>query len=124
MKTFFILVILFSLVGLAQAQTQVLSSEPINVDGFVTEQVPTDGELQGIHAELERQKKEIVLNREKVKTYKELNKSVEKLSETAEDYIEEKKAAQKEIAEYNAKVRCMQQDNPGPECNKYLRRRH
>jgi Fe-S cluster assembly iron-binding protein IscA len=107
----------------AQMNTQVLETETINVDGYVSEKQTTDGELENIKSEIAKQKKEVVLNKEKAKSYAVLSKSVEKLSETTEEYIEEKKAAQAEIAAYNLKVKCMQSDSPGPECDKYVRRR-
>ena len=107
----------------AQLNTQVMETETINVDGYVTEKKNTDGELENIKYEIEKQKKEVVLNKAKAKSYGELSKSVEKLSETTEEYIEEKKAAQAEIAAYNLKVKCMQSDSPGPECDKHVRRR-
>lgn len=107
----------------AQFNTQVMETETINVDGYVTEKKNTDGELENIKYEIEKQKKEVVLNKAKAKSYGELSKSVEKLSETTEEYIEEKKAAQAEIAAYNLKVKCMQSDSPGAECDKYVKRR-
>lgn len=107
----------------AQIETQVMETETINVDGYLAEKKSSDGELETIKYEIEKQKKETVLNKQKAKSYGELSKSVEKLSETTEEYIEEKKAAQAEIAEYNMKVKCMQSDSPGPECDKHVRRR-
>lgn len=107
----------------AQFNTPMLETETINVDGYMPEKQNTDGELENVKREIEKQKKEVVLNKQKAKSYGELSKSVEKLSETTEEYIEEKKAAQAEIAAYNTKVKCMQSDSPGPECDKYVRRR-
>lgn len=107
----------------AQPETQVLNAEPINVDGYVKEKQVTDGELAGLHAEIQKQKKETILNKEKAKSYQQLSKSVEKLTETTEEYLEEKRAAKEEIANYNNKVKCLQSDAPGPECDKYVRRR-
>ncbi len=107
------------------AQTeQVLDSEVINVDGYVKEEAaPQDEELKTIHTEIKRQKTEIILNKEKAKNFKTLAKSTEKLSETTEEYLEEKKAVQAQIAEYNQKVKCLQEEYPGKECDKFLRRR-
>jgi hypothetical protein len=104
-------------------EAQVQSMEPINVDGYVKEQTVEDPELASIQAEIKKQKEEVVLNKKKAQSFKELSKSVEKLSETTEEYLEEKKAAQEEIANYNTKVKCLQSENPGAECDKYLRRR-
>jgi outer membrane murein-binding lipoprotein Lpp len=97
--------------------------EPINVDGYVNEQKVEDPELALIQAEIKKQKEEVVLNKKKAQSFKELSKSVEKLSETTEEYLEEKRAAQEEIANYNTKVKCLQSENPGAECDKFLRRR-
>lgn len=108
----------------AQIETQVLeSNEPINVDGYVTEKQQMDGELANLKQEIEKQKRETVLNRQKAKEYQVLSKSVEKLSETTEEYLEEKKSAKAEIANYNAKVRCLQEEAPGPDCDKFVKRR-
>jgi len=109
----------------ALAQTQVLTADPIHVDGFLTEQGPQeDHEMKTIKNEIVRQKNETVLNKKKAQSYQELTKSVEKLSETTEEYLEEKKAAQEEIAQYNLKVKCLQAENPGSECDKFVRRRN
>lgn len=108
----------------AQEQEQIVEAQTINVDGFVqTERPAVDPELQMIHTEIKRQKIETALNKEKAKHFQELSKSVGKLSETTEAYLEEKKAAQEQIAEYNLKVKCLQSDAPGAECAKYVRRR-
>lgn len=124
MKLLLIAVMMISAsVSYAQFNTQVMETETINVDGYVPERQNTDGELENVKREIEKQKKEVVLNKEKAKSYAVLSKSVEKLSETTEEYIEEKKAAQAEIAAYNLKVKCMQSDSPGPECDKIVRRR-
>ena len=124
MKSLLIAVLLVSATAsYAQIETQVMETETINVDGYLAEKKSSDGELETIKYEIEKQKKETVLNKQKAKSYGELSKSVEKLSETTEEYIEEKKAAQAEIAEYNLKVKCMQSDSPGPECDKHVRRR-
>jgi len=107
----------------AQSEEQVLNSDPIDVDGYMHEKAVTDGELEQIKGEIRKQKNEVILNKEKTKGFKELSKTTEKLSETTEEYLEEKKAAQEEIANYNTKVKCLQSENPGAECDKYLRRR-
>jgi hypothetical protein len=104
-------------------EANVVNSTVINVDGFVPEEKPaTDPELQQIRSEIARQKSETVLNREKAKNFKVLKKSVEQLSETTEEYLEEKKAAKAQIAEYNLKVRCMQTEDTSSECSKYNRK--
>ncbi|GEM_PF-3507288 len=105
------------------ADAIVLNPEMIEVDGFIRDEKPQDQELTTIQTEIVRQKKEIILNREKSKQFKVLSKSVEKLSETTVEYLEEKKAAQAEIAEYNMKVKCLQSESEAPECAKYNRRR-
>jgi hypothetical protein len=108
----------------AVGEPQAVNSAPINVDGYLTgPQKVQDPELLQIHGEIQRQKKEVVLNKKKAKTYNELSRSVEALSETTEEMLEEKRAAKEQIAEYNAKVKCLQADAPGPECDKYVKRR-
>lgn len=107
----------------ANTDSKVINAEPIDVDGVLVEQTSADPELENIRSEINKQKQEIVLNKEKAKNYKELSKSVEKLSESTEEYLDEKKAAQDEIANYNLKVRCLQAENPGSECDKFIRRR-
>lgn len=110
----------------AQTETQVLTAEPINVDGYVKEAPAktTDGELESLRSEIQKQKKEAALNTKKAKSYQELSQSVEKLSETTEEYLLEKKAAQEEIANYNLKVKCLSADVPGPGCEKFVKRRN
>jgi septal ring factor EnvC (AmiA/AmiB activator) len=123
MKKLLILGLLICLSALAEEEGKVQNLEPINVDGYVKEQAAEDQELQSIKAEIAKQKEEVVLNKKKAQQFKELSKSVEKLSETTEEYLEEKRAAKEEIANYNAKVKCLQSEAPGAECDKYLRRR-
>ena len=105
----------------AQSEDQVLNSDPIDVDGYLKEKNVTDGELEQIRSEIRKQKNEVHLNKEKTKGFKELSKTTEKLSDVTEEYIDEKKATQKEIAEYNKKIKCLMEENPGPECAKYVR---
>lgn len=107
----------------ASADTEVLNSAPINIDGYVQEEAPQDPELVEIQKEIQRQKKEVVLNKQKANGFKQLSKSTEVLTETTVEMLEEKKAVQEQIAEYNAKVKCLQTDKPGPECDKYIKRR-
>ncbi len=103
----------------------VLQSEPIDVDGYLRakERPVTDSELQTIKTEIQKQKKEIVLNKVKAQKFKELGKSTEQLSETTEEMLIEKRAVQEEIANYNLKVKCLSQENPGSECDKFNRNR-
>lgn len=104
-------------------EAEVINSEVINVDGVVKEKPVSDPELETIKAEISKQKNEIVLNKVKAKNFKELSKSVGALSQTTEEMLIEKKAAREEIANYNAKVKCLQEEYPGRECNKYLKRK-
>jgi uncharacterized protein YdbL (DUF1318 family) len=120
---FLSLALLFTLGPLATQASTVVESETINVDGYVKEAETSDPELTSLKAEIAKQKKDIVLNKQKAKSYQQLSKSVEKLSETTEEYLDEKKAAQEEIAAYNLKVKCLQSDSPGPECDKFVKRR-
>lgn len=106
-------------------QNTVLESKTIDVDGYMKQkpEAVTDRELQEVHSEINRQKKEIVLNKAKAQQFKELGKSTEQLSETTEDMLLEKRAVQQEIANYNLKVKCLQMETPGPECDKVIRKR-
>ena len=126
MKTKTLLVLALTLsfaTAYAQNEEQVLNSAPINVDGYLAEERPvTDGELEQIKGEIRKQKNEVHLNKEKSKGFKELSKTTEKLSETTEEYLDEKKDAQKDIAEYNAKIKCLMEENPGADCDKYIKR--
>lgn len=107
------------------ANAPVLETKAIDVDGYMKqkEQPVTDHELQSIRSEIQKQKKEIVLNKVKAQNFKELGKSTEQLSETTEEMLLEKRAVQEEIANYNLKVKCLSQENPGAECDKFSRKR-
>lgn len=105
------------------AKPQVIQGDQINVDGVLPEKKVTDGELETIKQEIQKQKTEVVLNKEKAKSYQELKKSVEALSETTEEYLSEKNEAKEQIAEYNLKVKCLQEEHPGKECDKHVRRK-
>lgn len=128
MKSKNLLVLVLSLSfasAFAQSGEQYLNSAPINVDGYLAEDKPvTDGELEQIRSEIRKQKNEVQLNKDKTKGFKELIKTTEKLSDTTEEYIDEKKSAQKEIADYNAKIKCLMEENPGKDCDKYIRNRN
>lgn len=105
----------------AQSEDQVLNSEPIDVDGYLKEKNVTDRELEEIRSAIRQQKNELHINKEKTKGFKELSKTTEKLSDTTEEMIDEKKSSLKEIAEYNKKIKCLMEENPGPDCAKYVR---
>jgi hypothetical protein len=111
-------------VGTVQ-ETASIEAAPINVDGYVKEKekAPEDPELQTIRNEIQNQKKAIVLNKVKAREFKALGKSTEQLSETTEEMLLEKRAVQEEIANYNLKVKCLSEDNPGSECDKFVKRR-
>lgn len=126
MRTKNLLVLALSLsfaTAYAQTEEQVLNSDPIDVDGYLHEKQVTDHELEQIKGEIRKQKNEVQLNKEKTKGFKELSRTTEKLSETTEEYIDEKKNAQGEIAEYNKKIKCLMEENPGKDCDKYVRNR-
>lgn len=107
----------------AQSEEQVLNSDPIDVDGYLKEKQVTDGELEQIRSEIRKQKTEVQLNKDKSKGYQELSRTTEKLSDTTETYLEDKKSAQADIAEYNKKIKCLMEENPGKDCDKYVRNR-
>jgi outer membrane protein W len=108
----------------AQSEEQVLNSAPIDVDGYLHEKPVTDGELEQIKSEIRKQKNDITLGKEKTKGFRELTKTTEKLSEVTEEYIDEKKSAKKDIEEYNKKIKCLMEENPGKDCEKYVRNRN
>lgn len=108
----------------AQSEEQVLNSDPIDVDGYLKEKQVTDGELEQIRHEIRKQKNEVQLNKDKSKGYQELSRTTEKLSDTTEDYIDSKKSAQSDIAEYNKKIKCLMEETPGKDCDKYVRNRN
>jgi formyltetrahydrofolate synthetase len=70
----------------------VLNSDPIDINGYV-KQAPqaTDSELEYLKQELQKQQNEVIINKQKEKGYKELQKTTEKLVDATEDYLEEKK---------------------------------
>ncbi len=107
------------------ADLPVVESRPINVDGYYKEKQAevSDPELQTIKAEIVKQKQAIVLNKVKAKEFKQLGKSTEELSETTEEMLLEKRAVQEEIANYNLKVKCMSEEHPGPDCDKFAKKR-
>lgn len=107
------------------SESPVVETKPIDVDGFLKkkEEPVTDSELHSIRTEIQKQKKEIVLNKVKAQKFKELGKSTEQLSETTEEMLLEKRAVQEEIANYNLKVKCLSQETPTAECDKFSRKR-
>lgn len=64
------------------------------------------------------------LNKEKTRNYKKLSKTTEKLSNSTEDYIQEKKESEKIIKEYNKKIKCLLEENYGnPDCDEYVEKK-
>ncbi|MBA2403250.1 MAG: hypothetical protein H0V66_00640 [Bdellovibrionales bacterium] len=117
------LVLALSFTAAYAQQEQVMNQDQIDVDGYLREKQVTDGELEQIRGEIRKQKNEVQLNKDKSKGYNELSKTTEKLSDVTEDFIDSKKSAQKDIAEYNAKIKCLMEENPGKDCDKYIRNR-
>lgn len=109
----------------AAEDSPVVETRPIDVDGFMKkkEEPVVDPELHSIRTEIQKQKKEIVLNKAKAQKFKELGKSTEQLSETTEEMLLEKRAVQEEIANYNLKVKCLSQETPTAECDKFSKKR-
>ena len=98
-----------------------LSSDPININGYVKEDLPpTDAELESIKGELNKQRNAIVVTKEKKKKYDELSDSTEKLSEEMEDLISERKEAQENIDKYNKKIDCLMATGYKPGCDEYV----
>lgn len=116
---------LASFQALAQNEDAILNSDPININGYIHEQVaPTDHELESVKNNLNKVKGEIVINKEKSKKYKELGKSTEKLSEVTEDMIEERNEAKDTWAKYNKKIECLMQETPGKDCDEFIKNKN
>lgn len=111
----------------AQSEEQVLNSAPINVDGYLHEDRPvTDGELEGIRSELNKQKTGTQLNKAKVKDLGKLTQQTEKLLESQDEYIDQKIESTQAIKEFNnkyeegqRKLRCIMEESNSAECDPY-----
>jgi opacity protein-like surface antigen len=132
MKTTKLLVLALSLTfANAYAQTmgeeRVLNSAPINVDGYLAEDKPvTDGELEGIRSELNKQKMGTQLNKEKAKDLGKLTNQTEKLLDSQDEYIDQKIESTNAIKEFNSKyeenqkkLRCVMEELNTEECEPY-----
>lgn len=120
----------------AYAQTEgeerVLNSAPINVDGYLAEDKPvTDGELEAIKSELNKQKQGTQLNKEKSKNLGKLTQQTEKLLESQDEYIDQKVESTKAIKEFNSKyeenqkkLRCIMEEANTEECEPYKKHYH
>ena len=115
-------VISSSFVG-AIANDAVLNSDPIDINGYVSEAPATDNELEKVKGELRRQKQTIQINKQKSKKYQELGRTTEKLADVTEDLIEERKDATSTIDKYNKKIDCLMQQDPGADCDEYVKRK-
>jgi hypothetical protein len=132
MKSTKLLVLALSLTfATAYAQTtgdeRVLNSAPINVDGYLAEDKPvTDGELESIRSELNKQKMGTQLNKEKAKDLGKLTKQTEKLLDSQDEYIDSKVESTQAIKEFNSKyednqkkLRCIIEELDTEECEPY-----
>jgi Outer membrane protein beta-barrel domain len=116
-------------------EEQVLNSAPINVDGYLAEDKPvTDGELEQIRSELNKQKMGTKLNKEKAKDLGKLTNQTEKLLDSQDEYIDQKIESTHAIKEFNnkyeegqRKLKCIMEELDTEECepykNKYKRNR-
>ncbi len=96
------------------------NDQPLNVSGEVQEEelVP-DSELEYINNELGKQKRAHKLNKEKVKGYKKLKKQTEKLVDSTEQYVGERKESEALIKDYNKQIKCLLEENSyDPDCKK------
>lgn len=105
----------------ANAGAQVLNSEAIDIDGYVTEPMATDAELENVKQELRKQRQTITINKEKSKKYKELTKTTEKLADVTEEMIDERSDAQSEIERYNKKIDCLMNQSNSPDCEEFVK---
>ncbi len=114
----------------AYAQTgeeQILNSAPINVDGYLAEERPvTDGELEQIRSELNKQKTGTKLNKEKAKDLGKLTNQTEKLIDSQEEYIDQKIESTQAIKDFNQKyeenqkkLRCIMEESDSAECDPF-----
>lgn len=116
-------------------EEQVLNSAPINVDGYLAEEKPvTDGELESIRSELNKQKMGTKLNKEKAKDLGKLTNQTEKLLDSQDEYIDQKVESTQAIKEFNKKyeegqkkLKCIIEELDTEECepykNKYAKNR-
>jgi hypothetical protein len=130
MKTTNLLVLALSLTfatAYAQTSEQVLNSDPINVDGYLAENQPvTDGELEQIRSELNKQKTGTKLNKEKAKDLNKLSNQTEKLLDSQDEYIEQKIESANAIKEFNTKyeenqkkLKCIMEESTDRDCDPY-----
>jgi outer membrane protein W len=131
MKTKTLLVLALSL-SFAQAyaqvnEEQVLNSAPIDVDGYLHDKPVTDGELEQIRSEINKQKTGTVLNKEKAKDLGKLTNQTEKLLESQDEYIDQKIESTQAIKEFNSKyedgqrkLRCIMEESDAKECEPYM----
>ncbi len=111
-----------SFTGAMANEEKYLNSDPININGYVQEQVaPTDAELETVKNELQKQKNAIVINKEKKKKYGELSESTEKLADVTEDMIEERKESQNTIDKFNKKIDCLMAEGQKPGCEEFVK---
>ncbi len=119
-SVFFLALAACSLTG-AYANDQILNSDPINVSGYVSEPQATDHELEKVKHELQKQRQAIQVNKEKAKVYNKLGRSTEKLSDATEQMIDERRESQATIDKYNKKIACLMEENPGRDCDEYVK---
>ncbi len=96
------------------------NDRPLNVDGEVEEEeLAPDSELNYINSELGKQKRAHKLNKEKVKGYKKLKKTTEKLVDSTQEYVGERKESEAMIKDYNKQIKCLLEENSyDPDCRK------
>ena len=116
--------------GAVAQDDSVLNSAPIDVDGYLHEKQVTDGELEAIRNEHNKQKTSTVLNKEKSKEYDKLAGQTEKLLESQDAYIDSKIESQKTIKEFNRKsaenekrLKCLLEESKSPDCAKWVKNR-
>lgn len=131
MKTKNLLVLALSLsfastFAMAQSEDQVLNSDPIDVDGYLSEKQVTDGELEQIRSEYRKQKTGTQLNKEKAKDLGKLTNQTEKLLDSQDEYIDSKIESGKAIKDFNKKLeenqkklRCIMEELDTEECEPF-----
>lgn len=125
-RNLMVLAALLSMTTAYANEEQVLNSAPINVDGYLEEKPVTDGELESIRSELNKQKMGTQLNKEKAKDLGKLTNQTEKLLDSQDEYIDQKIESTQAIKEFNKKyeegqrkLKCIMEELDTEECEPY-----
>jgi outer membrane protein W len=116
------LAVVSSSIAGATANDAILNSDPIDINGYVQQEIPaTDQELEQVRKDVQFAKRETVINKEKTKNYKKLVRQTEKLADSSEEMIEERQEAQAQAAQYKVKIDCLMGRDSGEQCDKFVK---